>query len=225
MQARPTVIVFDVNETLLDIVPLEPLFARWFGDKAVMREWFAQLVLYSQTLTLAGSYLDFAELAVASLGMIADIRRLTLPAEANQHLKLTIGSLPAHPDVRESLGRLKASGFRLVTLTNSGGATQRAQLEAAGIAQLFEAQFSVEAVRAFKPARSTYGSVANALGLPINQTMMVACHSWDLIGARAAGCQTGFIRRIGNAELDIAGARADVAADTLHAFAECLGGN
>jgi 2-haloacid dehalogenase len=51
---RPSIIVFDVNETLLDITTLEPLFERVFGDRAVLREWFAQLILYSQTLTLSG---------------------------------------------------------------------------------------------------------------------------------------------------------------------------
>ena len=47
-----SVIVFDVNETLLDITTLEPLFERVFRDRAILREWFAQLILYSQTLLL-----------------------------------------------------------------------------------------------------------------------------------------------------------------------------
>ena len=47
MHAHPTpaVIVFDVNETLLDITTLAPLFARLFSDENMLREWFAQLVL------------------------------------------------------------------------------------------------------------------------------------------------------------------------------------
>ena len=36
---RPT-LVFDVNETLLDLTTLEPVFARAFGDAAVMRSSF-----------------------------------------------------------------------------------------------------------------------------------------------------------------------------------------
>ena len=55
--STPT-IVFDVNETLLDITTLEPLFERVFGDPTVLREWFAQLILYSQTMTLSGLYLS-----------------------------------------------------------------------------------------------------------------------------------------------------------------------
>jgi 2-haloacid dehalogenase len=58
----PSIIVFDVNETLLDITTLDPLFDRVFGDRSVLREWFAQLVLYSQTMTLSGLYTPFGEL-------------------------------------------------------------------------------------------------------------------------------------------------------------------
>jgi 2-haloacid dehalogenase len=54
MVKRPA-LVFDVNETLLDLETLTPHFARIFGDGGVMREWFAQLILYSEALTLAGA--------------------------------------------------------------------------------------------------------------------------------------------------------------------------
>jgi 2-haloacid dehalogenase len=43
----PSVCVFDVNETLLDIEFIEPMFQRLFGDRKVLREWFGQLILYS----------------------------------------------------------------------------------------------------------------------------------------------------------------------------------
>ncbi len=46
MADRPSVLVFDVNETLIDITSLEPFFTRTFGDRGVLREWFNQLVLY-----------------------------------------------------------------------------------------------------------------------------------------------------------------------------------
>jgi 2-haloacid dehalogenase len=68
-----SIIVFDVNETLLDITTLEPLFERVFGDPSVLREWFAQLILYSQTMTLSGLYTPFGELGVGSLRMLASI--------------------------------------------------------------------------------------------------------------------------------------------------------
>src|SRR5262245_6880086 len=55
----PSICVFDVNETLLDIEFIAPLFHRLFGDAKVLREWFGQLVLYSNVITLSGSYTPF----------------------------------------------------------------------------------------------------------------------------------------------------------------------
>jgi hypothetical protein len=39
---RP-LIVFDVNETLLDLETMVPIFERIFGDRSAMRLWFANL--------------------------------------------------------------------------------------------------------------------------------------------------------------------------------------
>jgi hypothetical protein len=47
-------IVFDVNETLLDLETMAPTFERIFGDKSAMRLWFSNLILYSAALTVAG---------------------------------------------------------------------------------------------------------------------------------------------------------------------------
>lgn len=99
MPAKPRTIVFDVNETLLDLAPIERLFVEWFGDGSIMREWFAQLVLYSQSLTLADRYVDFGEIALAVLDMVARLHQQTLPDGAAPALKSAIGRLPAHGDV------------------------------------------------------------------------------------------------------------------------------
>ena len=57
--AVPSVCVFDVNETLLDIEFMTPLFQRLFGDRKALREWYGQLVLYSNAITLSGPYTTF----------------------------------------------------------------------------------------------------------------------------------------------------------------------
>jgi 2-haloacid dehalogenase len=52
------VLIFDVNETLLDLDALAPHFERIFGRSSVLREWFAQLILYSAAITLTGDYVS-----------------------------------------------------------------------------------------------------------------------------------------------------------------------
>jgi len=74
---RP-VIVFDVNETLLDLEAIRPVFDRVFSDPAAMRLWFANLITYSEALTLAGVYVPFTDIGAAVLRMMAATRGLTI---------------------------------------------------------------------------------------------------------------------------------------------------
>ncbi|WP_350558034.1 haloacid dehalogenase type II [Psychrobacter sp. CAL346-MNA-CIBAN-0220] len=197
----PSIIVFDVNETLLDITSLEPLFERVFGDRIIMREWFAQLVLYSQTMTLSGLYTSFGNLGVGALQMVATTHKVTLTDSDIVELKERMSNMPAHSDVIPALTRLKEAGFRLVTLTNSPSSTSPTPLDKAGLSQFFERNFSVENVGKFKPAPETYNMVAKELSVDTSELCMVACHLWDTIGAQAAGCRGAFLTRPHNAIL------------------------
>ncbi|MEN2750317.1 haloacid dehalogenase type II [Psychrobacter sp. FBL11] len=197
----PSIIVFDVNETLLDITTLEPLFARLFGDKHMLREWFAQLVLYSQTMTLSGLYTPFGELGVGALQMTADIHHVTLTDDDINELKERMSKMPAHPDAIPALTKLRDAGFRLMTLTNSASSASPTPLEKAGLSEFFEQSFSVEKVGKFKPAPETYQMVADELAVEMSDLCLVACHLWDTIGAQAVGCQGAFLTRPYNAML------------------------
>jgi 2-haloacid dehalogenase len=105
--------------------------------------------------------------------------------------------LPAHTDVREGLQIMRDAGLRLVTLTNSAPAAVQQQLANAALAALFERSFSVDTVRRFKPAPEAYRSVADALGVPVDQLRLVAAHAWDIVGALRAGCAAAFVARPG----------------------------
>ncbi|WP_259365104.1 HAD family hydrolase [Psychrobacter sp. GP33] len=159
----PSIIVFDVNETLLDITSLEPLFKRVFGDRAIMREWFAQLVLYSQTMTLSGLHTPFGELGAGAFQMIATIHQIEIIDSGITELKQHLSNMPAHPDVIPALTRLRDASFRLVTLTNSPSSTSPTPLEKAGLTEFFEHNFSVESVGKFKSTPETYRMVAKEL--------------------------------------------------------------
>jgi len=198
-------LVFDVNETLLDITTLEPLFQRLFGSGAVMREWFAQLVLYSQTMTLSGLYAPFGELGIGALHMIAEIHGKSVTAADAEELKERMITMPAHADVVPGLTRLREAGFRMVTLTNSAPSGIPSPVERAGIADFFEHAFTVDAVRRFKPAPETYAQVATEMGTEITNFCLVACHLWDTIGAQAAGGYGALVTRPGNALLPASG--------------------
>lgn len=61
MTALP-LIVFDLNETLLDLQTMEPTFERIFREKSAMRLWFANFIMYSAALTVAGCYVPFTNI-------------------------------------------------------------------------------------------------------------------------------------------------------------------
>ncbi len=197
----PSIIVFDVNETLLDIDTLAPLFTRLFGHDRILREWFAQLVLYSQTMTLSGFYTPFGELGVGALQMTADIHNITLTNNDIDEFKQRMNAMPAHPDAVPALTKLRDAGFRLVTLTNSASSASPTPLEKAGLSEFFERSFSIESVEKFKPAPETYQMVADELSVETSELCLVACHLWDTVGAQAVGCQGAFLKRPFNAML------------------------
>ena len=201
----PSIIVFDVNETLLDITTLEPLFHRVFSDKQVLREWFSALVLYSQTMTLSGLYTPFGELGVGALRMTADIHQVDIEDDDIAELKERMSTMPAHPDAIPALTRLRDAGFRLVTLTNSASGASPTPLEKAELSHFFERTFSIEETGKFKPAPETYRLVAKALSVETSDLCLVACHLWDTIGAQAAGCRGAFLTRPYNAILTAPG--------------------
>jgi 2-haloacid dehalogenase len=110
------IIVFDVNETLLDLDTIQPVFDRIFGDPAAMRLWFAGLITYSEALTLAGVYVPFTDIGAAVLKMLAATRDLTISAA---ELTDRFATMPPHPEVPGALRRLREHGFRLFTLTDN----------------------------------------------------------------------------------------------------------
>jgi 2-haloacid dehalogenase len=114
----PSILVFDINETTVDVEYTAPVFERVFGNKAVLREWFAQLILYSNAISLAGPYAIFFELGQGLLKMLAKIHRVSVkPSDVELRHRFAI--LPAHPDVEQGLTQLKAAGFRPVAFTDS----------------------------------------------------------------------------------------------------------
>ena len=95
MHSRPPVLVFDVNETLIDIESLEPHFERMFGDRRVLREWFGQLVLYSMAVTLSERYVDFFSLGQAVLRMTADVHHVRIDDDDLDALSAGMRTMPA----------------------------------------------------------------------------------------------------------------------------------
>jgi 2-haloacid dehalogenase len=215
------VIAFDVNETLLDLGPLDPVFEGLFGDASVRAQWFAQMLQVAFVGAITDRYVDFPSAQRAALDMVAQRRGATLPPDAADRVAATMRALPAHPEVVDALARLRAGGHRLAALTNSPEDVERAQLAHAGLTDRFDAILSADTVSALKPRREPYELVAGTFGVPVGDVMLVAAHAWDLAGALAAGCRTAFVARPGmprnplDPEPDLVGADLGEIADRI----------
>jgi 2-haloacid dehalogenase len=196
-------IVFDVNETLLDLGTMEPTFQRIFGDKSAMRLWFANLILYSAALTVAGVYVPFTDIGAAVMKMLADTRGIEINDNDKKELTDKFSTMPPHPEVPAALRKLRNAGFRLFCLTDNLLEVQTRQLTQGGIVDLFERRFSADGVKHHKPSRQAYDYVEEELGVMPSQIWMVACHTWDTLGAVAAGWQAALIKRVGNDVLGV----------------------
>jgi 2-haloacid dehalogenase len=190
-------VVFDINETVLDLAALDPLFTGWFGDAAARREWFAQTLHYAMTLAATRTYRSFSEVGAAALATIAERRGIVLPTDSAAHLRNAMSQLPPHPDVAPALRLLRENDVITVALSNNPRALVEAQLRYAELAPLFDHILSVEDAGALKPAAEVYRYSVGRLELPPTAIWMVAAHGWDIAGATRAGLRGAFVQRPG----------------------------
>jgi 2-haloacid dehalogenase len=221
MAGRAITLVFDVNETLLDLSALDAPFEQVFGEAAVRGQWFQQLLQNAMVTIATNAYADFGAIGRAALEMVAARRDRQLSEDETTLILGTVRQLPAHPEVRQVLQRLRDAGFRMATLTNSTELVARAQLENSGLAAFFERTLSADAVRRLKPAPEPYKMAAQELGVEVGQVCLVAAHAWDVAGALRAGCRSAFVARPG-AILDPLAPRPDVVGRDLVETAEGL---
>jgi 2-haloacid dehalogenase len=213
-------IVFDCNESILDLTSINPVFQRLFGSPAVMRLWFRNLITYSQALTIANVYVPFTDIGGAVLEMIAAPRGIKINAADRVELTDRFATMPPYPDVPGALRQLKAAGFHLFTLTDNTAVISGRQLTHGGIIDLFDRRFSVDdTAKRHKPAPEAYAEVTQALGAMPSEMCMIACHTWDTIGAQAVGWEAGLIKRVNNDVLDTA-AQPEYVGNDLNVIAE-----
>lgn len=152
-------------------------------------------------------------------------RGLGIEEDDRRRLNHAWHRLPAWPDVREGLERLRGR-FRVCALSN-GNVLLLEDLASYNRLR-FDRILSAEHARTYKPAPAVYTTAAARLSLPPERILMVAAHDDDLRGARAVGFRTAFLPRPqewgpnGNAEApaaphDLTAADCIALAETLRA--------
>ena len=124
-------ILFDINETVLDLSSLKPLFAESFGRQQSQPPGF-QCHFTARTFSLTSVRSDFGSLAGTMLDSLAARMRLKLDHNNKQKILGAFATMPAHPDMSQALKTLKAAGYRTIAFTNSSIQLVTSQIASSG---------------------------------------------------------------------------------------------
>lgn len=188
-------VLFDVNETLLDMSSLRHKFSNYFDDDSVMNYWFSKLLHTSMVVSSIGEYTGFANLAETVLEIVFKEKNMEITDEIKTDILSTFSKLNPHGDVYEAIKILKDNEIRIIPMSNSSKALMQSQLSHAKLLNKIDNYYSVDSVKKFKPFQDIYKYVINNEDIDPEETVMIACHDWDLYGAKKLSLVTGYIKR------------------------------
>jgi 2-haloacid dehalogenase len=192
MSRRPTVVAFDVIETLASLEPLRARLTDIGQPSALLEAWYTRTLRDGMALSATGDYAGFTDVAEAAL---RGLTHYTISDEQVAHVMAGWGELPAFPDALPALKRLTEAGLRVACLTNGSASLTSSFVDRAGLGSMVDRVISVGEVYRWKPAGVVYRYATEVLGVPPERLALVAAHDWDCHGAKRAGLTTGWVSR------------------------------
>ena len=202
--SRVHTLTFDIFGTILDLVgSIRPTLDEFLAehgsaiDGAVFwPEWRMRqrVEQHQDTILMLGhpGYLDSARRA-----LVYCLRKHGIEfqqAEVERFMRV-FEELRPYDDAVKGLKRL-GERYRLIALSN-GNTWLVEQLVENNIGAHFDGAISVDRVGRFKPHPSVYRYAARHLECEAAEIMMVAAHSFDILGARACGYRGAYVNRYG----------------------------
>lgn len=182
---KPKAILFDLFETVFSLEAVrKALLAA--GHPDLLELWFARTLRDGFALAASAKHKPFPEIAGHALeGLIG---------HPDPALLASFKELDAHPDAAPAFEAVRRAGVRLGSLSNGSEAGARGLLERNGLQ--VERVLSIDHAGRWKPHRDAYLTAVQQLGLAPSEVALIAVHSWDVHGARAAGLRTGWCSRL-----------------------------
>jgi 2-haloacid dehalogenase len=192
----PRAYVFDAYGTLFDVHAAIARHRAAAGPDAerFSEIWRIKQLEYSWTLTLAGRYVDFWTLTERALDY-AFARVPSVDRALRAKLLEAYFTLDPFADARAAVAALKAAGLHTAILSNGSPRMLAAAVEASGMAGLFDAVLSVDAVRVYKPRPEVYALVTDRFGVRPAEVVFVSSNRWDVMGAAAFGFRPLWVNR------------------------------
>ena len=202
--ARVSHLTFDIFGTVLDLTgslagPAGEFLAAHgcaMSGEAFYAEWRARqrIEQYQDNLLMLGhsGYLETCRRAFVYCLKHHEVR---YSDDAVREFMEVYKRLQPYDDAIEGL-RALAERYRLVALSN-GEQWYLEELLANNVPIGFDAIISVDQVGAFKPSPGIYRKAIQRLSCEPGEIMMVAAHSFDILGAQACGFKAAYVNRYG----------------------------
>lgn len=190
--------VFDAYGTLFDVHSAVGRHRQALGAKAdaVSMLWRGKQLEYTWLRSLMGQHADFWCVTGDALDYALDAHDVA-DDDLREALMQAYLSLDAYPEVSGVLQRLKDAGMRTAILSNGSPAMLGAAVRSAGIADLLDANLSVEEVRIYKPDPRVYQLALDRLGVERDQVSFQSSNAWDAAGAACFGFRVAWVNRFG----------------------------
>ena len=199
--------VFDAYGTIFDFASTAARCTEIPDDQraALTSLWRDKQLQYTWLRSLQGRYVDFWEVTGDALDFTLETLGLSAPGLRERLMDLYL-TLPAFPEVRDTLRRLRQSGFITAILSNGSPAMLDAAVRGAGLHDLLDAVLSADAVKVFKTDPSVYEYGLRQLGVRAEQVSFQSSNAWDAFAASAYGMRVVWCNRYGQRRERLPGA-------------------
>ena len=197
-------LAFDIFGTVMDLTgsltgPVGDFLVAHGSDmsgEAFYADWRdrQRIEQYQDNLLMLGhsGYLETCRLAFV---YCLKKHNVSYTGEAVREFMKTYEALQPFDDAIQGL-RMLAKRYKLVALSN-GEQWYLEKLLHNNVPIGFDAIISVDQVGAFKPSPGIYRKAVQRLGCGPSEIMMVAAHSFDILGAQACGFRAAYVDRYG----------------------------
>jgi 2-haloacid dehalogenase len=157
--------------------------------------WSTRQFEYQWLRALGGQYKDFWQVTYDALEFATNSFDLELSKRKSDSLMASYLALKAWPEVPRALYALRASGRKLVLLSNATGTILNASIQNSGLEGIFHHVASTHSIRTYKPDPRAYQLGLDVARVEKEKTMFVASAGWDAAGAKWFGYPTFWIDR------------------------------
>ena len=183
-------VIFDPNSVVPEVEKVFPGKGLEFT-----KAWRSKQFEYGFLRSITNRHEDFFKVTGDALDYTAEQLHLTLtPANRDQLLNAYL-TLKPWSDAVAALKKLKASGVRIITISNFSEKMLRANSDHAGITDLFDVLLSTEVNHTYKPDPKAYELGMKTLHLKKNEIVFAAFGGWDAYGAKSFGYTTYWVNR------------------------------